>query len=321
VDAASASRYRAAETALWQRHGAVPVERWVDVPAQGIRVRVLEVGAGRPVLFVPGVLLSGSIWAPLVARLSGFHCIVVDRPGCGLSPSLAKGRIASPAALVQVQEAILDALGVERAHLVGHSFGGGCVLWLAESAPDRVGRIVLEGAPAIAGIRPTPGFRLLAAGVLGRALSRQGAGRAALRAAMRDVGERQLVAAGWPDGPDLDWALALANDTATRQNDVAVLQVLMSPVAGRPFRLFAPAALRQIAHPTLWLWGRHDPLATVEQGRAWAATMPAAGFEEWADGGHVPWLVDPDAHALRIERFLREDADGRSIRLAAAAFP
>ncbi len=51
-------------------------------------MRVLEVGEGVPVLFVHGASSGGSSWAPLVACLSGFRCILLDRPGFGLSPRL-----------------------------------------------------------------------------------------------------------------------------------------------------------------------------------------------------------------------------------------
>ena len=55
MDEASASRYRAAEAALWRENGAAPQERWVDVGGHNIGVRVLEVGQGPPILTVHGI--------------------------------------------------------------------------------------------------------------------------------------------------------------------------------------------------------------------------------------------------------------------------
>ena len=51
----------------------------------GTAVRVQEVGVGPAVLFVHGGAASGANWAPLVAELDGYRCVLLDRPGCGLS--------------------------------------------------------------------------------------------------------------------------------------------------------------------------------------------------------------------------------------------
>jgi pimeloyl-ACP methyl ester carboxylesterase len=49
---------------------------------------VQVVGEGLPVLFLHGVNTCGTIWAPLAGRLAGVACLLVDRPGCGLSDPL-----------------------------------------------------------------------------------------------------------------------------------------------------------------------------------------------------------------------------------------
>jgi PAS domain S-box-containing protein len=62
------ARYREAEQRLWAENGAVPTERFVRLPRNGLRVRVLEVGDGDgpPVLFVHGSPSAASTWAPRV---------------------------------------------------------------------------------------------------------------------------------------------------------------------------------------------------------------------------------------------------------------
>jgi len=151
------TRYRAAEAAMWAHHGALePLERWVDVPSTGTRVRVLEHGEGRPVLFVHGGPNAGSTWAPLVGRIPGVRALVLDRPGCGLSdplPRLAAARDLWPA-MVATQAAVIERLAPGPVDVVGSSFGGGCALWLGRSRPDLVRRLVLEGVPAVEGMRP-----------------------------------------------------------------------------------------------------------------------------------------------------------------------
>lgn len=303
MDDARASRYRVAEAGLWREEAAQPRERWVDVAGHDIRVRVLEVGEGPPILFVHGITTAGSLWASLVARLPSRRCLILDRPGCGLSQPLPTHRVASFPALVDVQVAVLDSLGVESADVVGSSFGGACVLSLAEAMPDRVRRIVLVGAPLVAGARPPLLLRLLAAGPVARYLARGRVSARGIGWSARQFGQQKLLASGWPSGLMLDWVLSVANDTDTRRNDALVLQAIATWRGFRAARLFHPTRLSRIHQPALWLWGSDDPIATVDQGRAWAAGMPDATFEVF-EAGHAPWLEEPGLHALRIQTFL-----------------
>lgn len=60
------TRYRRAEAAMWAEHGAPGPREWqVEVAAAGTRVRVLEHGEGRPVLFVHRGPNAASTWAPI----------------------------------------------------------------------------------------------------------------------------------------------------------------------------------------------------------------------------------------------------------------
>ena len=95
-------RYRAAEQALWAEHGLEPREHVVEVPELRARIRVVEVGSGQPIIFVPGTGGIGPYWAPLVQQLGGFRCLLVDRPGWGPSDPVdypsRRGRAALPPA-------------------------------------------------------------------------------------------------------------------------------------------------------------------------------------------------------------------------------
>jgi hypothetical protein len=78
-------RYRQAERAWWAHHGLAPTERFIQLAAPAVRLRVLEVGSGPLVLFVHGTAGAGPVWAPLVRELRGVRCLLLDRPGWGLS--------------------------------------------------------------------------------------------------------------------------------------------------------------------------------------------------------------------------------------------
>jgi pimeloyl-ACP methyl ester carboxylesterase len=61
-----------------------PAERFVELKSPEVRLRVLEVGVGEPILFVHGGI-GPDAWARLVRELRGFRCLVLDRPGSGLT--------------------------------------------------------------------------------------------------------------------------------------------------------------------------------------------------------------------------------------------
>jgi len=132
-------RYRQAEQALWKAQPLEPSERRVSL-ASGPTVRVQEVGDGPPVLFVHGSPNSGSTWVPMLGPVApAYRCILVDRPGTGLSEPYAAGTLTSeslPGLADRFLSDVLDALDISRAHIVASSFGGYLSLRSAAAHPD-----------------------------------------------------------------------------------------------------------------------------------------------------------------------------------------
>ena len=104
-------------------------------------------------LFLHGLGGSRTSWEPQLAGLSaGFRCIAWDMPGYGASAPEAPLTFA---AIADAVARLLDAAGVERAHLVGESFGGMHALHAALRHPDRVGRLVLANTSPAFGLDGT----------------------------------------------------------------------------------------------------------------------------------------------------------------------
>ena len=138
-------RYRRAERTLWERFGLEPKEHVIDLVDPHVRLRVVEVGSGDPVIFIPGTGGTGPYWAPLVKQLSGFRCLLLDRPGWGMSePIDYRGRpFGDLTAAILV--GVMDHLGIDQADLVGASVGNIWALALAARQPTAVRRLVLVG--------------------------------------------------------------------------------------------------------------------------------------------------------------------------------
>lgn len=116
-------------------------------PAPPPTLQVTRVGAGRPILFLPGLGSPGEVWQGTVAHLRGrYQCHVVEWAGfAGRKPGPAAPFLASARDELRqyVKEQRLD-----RPVLVGHSLGGVVALWSAASAPDLFGAVVsVDGVP------------------------------------------------------------------------------------------------------------------------------------------------------------------------------
>ena len=112
-----------------------------------------EQGIGEAVLFLHGLGGSRTSWQPQISRLSeAFRCIAWDMPGYGASAPVEPLTFA---AIADSVARLLDTAGVQRAHLVGESFGGMHALHAALRHPDRVGRLVLANTSPAFGLDGT----------------------------------------------------------------------------------------------------------------------------------------------------------------------
>jgi pimeloyl-ACP methyl ester carboxylesterase len=124
-----------------------------DVVANGIRTNYLEAGSGDAhVVLVhgsgPGVTSYANWRGVLPALGENFHVVAPDMVGFGYSDR-PQGVHYSLDTWADQTLGVMDALGIEKAHLVGNSFGGGIALRLATQHPDRVGKLVLMGSMGV----------------------------------------------------------------------------------------------------------------------------------------------------------------------------
>ena len=112
----------------------------MKVDSSGVQLDVQIEGAGKPVVLLHGFPDSKRLWARQVPALvdAGFQVIVPDQRGYGASDKPAEvDAYAIPFLAIDVT-AILDALSIERAHIVGHDWGAAVAWATASFAPERV---------------------------------------------------------------------------------------------------------------------------------------------------------------------------------------
>jgi len=110
--------------------------------ATGVRLNVSQTGTGEPLLLIMGTSGSLGLWEPLVAPFAARHRVIAfDNRGLGQSERGAE-RI-TMASLAVDAVALLDALEIERAHVLGWSLGSAVAQELALARPNRLGGLVL----------------------------------------------------------------------------------------------------------------------------------------------------------------------------------
>lgn len=298
-------RYRAAEQQLWASVGLQPRERFVRLPRIGPRVRVQEVGEGPPALFIHGGPNSGSTWAPLVQHVEGLRCLLLDRPGTGLSEAI---RWRSPDqvpvfARMLVADA-LDALGIDRAHVVASSFGGYCALWSASVSPQRFDRMVQMACPALLPEQPMPPFmKAVMAPGLRKIIAELPPTERSNESIMRQIGHGASLDAGLLPEAHGAWYEALQRHTDTMRNDFDLIH-LARDLGGHPEVVLDADTLAEVSTPTHFIWGLDDAFGGRDVAEWTVASMPHATVEYVDNGGHLPWLDDPVRVARATSGFL-----------------
>jgi len=249
----------------------------------------------RWVVLLHGQPGSGADWQQVADRLpDGLGVLAPDRPGYGASPQPAGGFTAGARAVVTE----MGSRGIDRAVLVGHSYGGGVALATAQLAPERVEALVL-----LASVGPgclTWADWMLAAPVSGELLALVawrltpwfartvlGAARQARRA---PLGPDQAV--NWQV-----WANA-HHDHGLWRSFLAEQRALVRELGG------LTAALPAVAQPVLLVADPHDMIVPVRSTRRLAAALPDARIEMLdGPGHHLPRRAAPQI-AAAIAGFL-----------------
>ena len=238
----------------------------------------------------------GSEWQQVLDRLPAqVRATTPDRPGHGSSRLPGGGLDVNTAAVL----ADLDHRGVERAVVVGHSYGGGVALSVAATAPDRIEALIL-----LASVGPDclNGWDwLLAAPVAGPACSLIGwkltpwLARARMRGPIRRLG---FEAAARKHVYMYVWAFARWDHGPLWRTFVAEQRALV-----RETETFAAMAT-QIRVPVLLMADRKDSMVPFRTAVALSETLPDARLREIKGAGHHLPLRAPDEVAAAITGFL-----------------
>jgi pimeloyl-ACP methyl ester carboxylesterase len=295
-------RLARAEAATLAHYGVEATAERIVLDDPPVSTRVLRCGDGPPTLLLHGSTTTSVIWAPLLPHLPGRSLALVDLPGCGWAAPFDHDGHDLATLQAGFVTGVLDRLGWRRAALVGASMGGWFALRTALTDPDRVTRLVVVTAPALAlpGARVPLPMALADLPVLG-SLARLAPPPSArtTRWALAAVGGRGSVR-GAPtelfDAVGAAMALGQASERTLGPQLFRGRTVLPGVAVTHHELAMCPV-------PTLFVWGRDDIVQPPEAGHRAAASMPH-GRCEVVPGGHGLWFDDPQRCGRLVTGFL-----------------
>ncbi|MCU1596227.1 MAG: putative Alpha/beta hydrolase fold protein [Frankiales bacterium] len=229
----------------------------------GVRLFWDEKGSGPPVLLVMGASYSSRMWYPVIDALAEHHRVLwFDNRGIGQSSASKSGSIED---MAFDAVAVLDAAGVDKAHVYGVSLGGVVVLQLALQCPERVRSLVV----GCSGILSSDKRRApKAANVLAYLP----------RGLLASLGKKGYGSAATPEAIATDLEM-LRTDARTPTGLIQQQQALRAySVTGQQ--------VATLAVPVLVLHGTEDKVVKPAMGEELAATVPGAVHIAYPGAGH-----------------------------------
>lgn len=257
------------------------------------RVRYVDVGDGPPVVLLHGFASSLETWDTLVPALARTHRVLaLDLKGFGWTDRPPGDY--SPAEQARLVLALMDARGIQRAAIVGHSWGASVALALALAAPQRVSRLALYDAWVFE--EQLPGFFLWSrVGGVGEALFRM----------YYDERADERMAAAFHDKRYVTEAFVEAVERALLRPGTKA--AALAAVRGQRYAE-VERRYRTIAQPALLLWGREDAVTPIRYGERLARELPAARLRVYPRCGHFPMIEAAAESTADLAAFLAEDA-------------
>lgn len=280
-------------TAFERVRQGLPAERFVEVNGQAVHVE--QWGSGEPVVLLHGFGGSTYSWRLVGPELGRqYRAVAIDLNGFGWTQRLREPEAYTLQGQARLVLGVLDALGIERVHLAGHSYGGGLAIWLASVHPERVASLILVDSTlptystqrrrAWAGLRPVVALGLRTV-LLREAFIRRGL--------KRSVYDQSLIT----DEVVREYLRRLKVEGATDAYRGLTARVKTPPPA---------VDLASLKQPTLIIWGLQDALLASAYGSRAAEKIPGAIFVGIDRCGHLPMEERPEEFLAAVRGFLAQ---------------
>jgi pimeloyl-ACP methyl ester carboxylesterase len=294
----------------WSEHAHelhhVEHSRFVEI--EGVRVHYQEAGLkGAPsVLLIHGFTASNFVWKDVLLPIAaaGFRVIAPDLVGFGFSGKPENGEYTIDAQARMIT-GLMDQLGIERATILGSSYGGAIAATCALDYPERVERLVLVDAVINDHAKSRPLLRLAAAPVLGNFIS-------PLMLGSRKLVQQQLRRGYAPENRHL------FDDVRAAAHHRPLVAASTQRAALLTLRRWKASRIEREAHrieqPTLLMWGEVDPEIPLAHGRRLFEEIPQSQLIIFRRCGHMPMEEYPREFVEVLTDFLSVTAEAATGR-------
>lgn len=271
--------------------------------ADGTRLAYHRVGAGDPLICLPGGPMQSSAYLGDLGGLSAQRSLILlDHRGTGQSAVPADPASYRCDRLVDDVEALRAHLGRDRIDVLAHSAGAALAVWYASRHPDRLGRLALiNPSPRVVGVEVTDSDRRQVA-----ELRRGEPWFPDAFAALERIWSGDATGADWTAiAPfmhgrwDADRQAYDARQERQKNADAAAVYYsdgALAPETTRP-------ALAHLPAPTLLIAGEYDVALPPKCATEYASLFRPAELAVQPGGGHYPWLDDPEWLVQILTRF------------------
>lgn len=264
----------------------------VSVSIRHMRLATYQGGDDRgqpPLLLLHGFSADKGVWLGFARHFTGdCRVIIPDLAGHGKSP-YETGADYSIAAQAGRMIELLDALAIDKVHLVGSSMGAYVATWLAAHFPGRAVSLALIGPVGVNLPQPNEVEELVNSGDNPFLIR--------TRAQFDRFFEMTMASPPWIP------PVLLAAEAQTYIERRAELEEIFADFSASP-RL--EPWLKDVKVPTLLLWGREDRMVPIASASAWMEGIPHAQLECWDGIGHLPMVERPERTASRYRQFLTQ---------------
>jgi pimeloyl-ACP methyl ester carboxylesterase len=269
------------------------------IEVQGHKIFYIVKGEGRPLLLIHGYGAAIWVWEKQIEILSqSYRVYALDLIGYGYSdrPKIDY----TPDAYIHFLRDFMDAVGIEKATLIGNSMGGGIAWAMAIFFPERVEKLVLINCvpPDVLERVKNESFRTLVA--------------------IKDIPLLPYLVIGSRSKNSIKWILqeCLANIKLITP-EVLNRQYQLSKIKGTTWALYSTFKnasnakglkdyLSRIDHPTLLIWGKWDLIFPPAVGEELHQAIRGAKFKVIDKSGHMPMWETPEEVNQEILSFLKE---------------
>jgi pimeloyl-ACP methyl ester carboxylesterase len=287
-------------TGMWPDAGTSELPKAADVEVDGVRTFYLDAGSGPPVVLLHGLGATNASMLPTLRDLSRDHRVIApDLPGFGDSDKPIRPLHA--AFYAHWLASFLEALGIERAHLVGNSMGGRVAVEAGLRYPDLVDRLVLL-APSPAFLRGREWVRLVR-------LLRPEMAVVPLPLPHHWVTRDMRRMFSRPERLSEEWYDAAADEFLRVFDSVrgrisffsAARQIYLEEPHRKPGGFWG--RLPELSRPAMFVWGDRDRLVPAKFGEHVERALPSARSVVLSDCGHVPQFERPEENHRLIRQF------------------